>query len=220
MYYIMTNNKIEATCTDLYAAKSYIKDKDKLEYRILEDLRLAKNISRITSVDGVVIYNNKDFWINQAQDIYDNFEEHTVTDFFGLEVTKDRFGIEMNLCRDRISAIDGRAGQVDYNKTVGDEFISIFREECIMTDFKKESGITPLAIAQKLSSVISLVMTGSFREAAMALKQIQAMNTDAYLTTKRLQKYIDMLGAADVIEYATEADYFYTVPEEDEGSDE
>lgn len=216
MYYIMKDNSIVSTCSDLYAAKTYMKDKDESEYRILEDLRVAKNISRITTVDGEVIYNNKDFWMSKSQSVYDNFDEHTVLDFFGLPVTKDRLGIEMNLCRDRIAAIDGRAGQVDYNKVVGDEFISIFREECIMTDFKKESGITPLAIAQKLSSVISLVMTGSFREAAMSLKQIQALNTDAYLTVNRLQKYIDMLNAADVIEYATEADYFYTVPEEEE----
>lgn len=214
MFYVVNENKIVATCTDLYAVNSYMADKSPVDYKVLEDLTLAKTISRITSVDGEIIYNNKDFWLTKAQDIYDHYEEHEVKDFFGLAVGQDRFGIEMNFCRARLSAIDGRAGQVDYNKTIGDEFISIFREECIMTDFKKESGITPLAIAQKLSSVISLVMTGSFREAAMTLTQIQAANTDAYLTVARLQKYIDMLGAADVIEYATEADYFYTVPEE------
>lgn len=213
-YYILYKKNIVAYCSDYYAAKKYISNKSKLDYKILEDLKLSKTISRITYVDDKIIYNNKLFWMNEAQLVYENFEQHTVKDFFGKTVNLDRFGVELCLCRDRLAAIDGRAGQVDYNKIIGDEFISIFREECIMTNFTKESGITPLDIAQKLNSVISLVITGSFREAAMLLQQIQAFNTDAYLTVERLQKYIDMLNAADAIEYATEADYFYTVTSE------
>ena len=79
----------------------------------------------------------------------------------------------------------------------------IFREECVKTDF---TTTTPLAIATKLSSVIGLVNTGSFREANQILKTIEV---DAFLTTERLNKYIEMLDAADAIEYATDESYYY-----------
>ena len=64
-----------------------------------------------------------------------------------------------------------------------------------------------MEIAQKLMAVISLVQTGSFREAKLVLKTIE---TDAFLTEERLKKYEDMLDAADAITYATPEDFFYT----------
>lgn len=162
-----------------------------------------KYISRIVYVDGKCIYNNKEFWTQYAEDIFDNYAEHNIKDFMGQPVDRARFATEMNSNITRISAIDGVAGEVDYNITVGNEFISLFREECIFTDFQT---VTPLDIAQKLLTVISLVQTGSFREAKMVLKTIEP---DAFLTTERLKKYEDMLDAADAITYATAEDYFY-----------
>jgi len=173
------------------------------DFYILQDVDM-KYISRIVYVDGECVYNNKEFWSKNAASILEEFNEHEVLDFMGKPVDRFRFITEYNSNASRISAIDGVAGEVDYNITVGNEFISLFREECIFTDFQT---VTPLDIAQKLLTVISLVQTGSFREAKMVLKAIEP---DAFLTTERLKKYEDMLDSADAITYATEEDFYYT----------
>lgn len=174
-----------------------------------------KYVSRIVEVDGKVVYKNKDWWTKEAPSIIEDYENHSVYDF--LEVSKpeeertkvslDRFKRELCQNVNRINEIDGRAGEVSYNIEVGNEFISLFREECILTDFQT---VTPLDIAQKLLTVISLVQTGSFREAKIVLKTVEP---DAFLTTERLKKYEDMLDAADAITYATDEDFFYTAQE-------
>lgn len=179
-----------------------------------EEMRM-KYVSRIVEVDGKVVYMNKDWWSKEAPSIIEDYENHKVYDF--IEVSKpeedrervslDRFKREFNQNIDRINAIDGLAGEIDYNMTVGDEFIALFREECVKTDFK---GITPLEIGVKLAPVISLVQTGSFREAKQVL---QTMETDSFLTEERMAKYIAMMDAADAIEYATDEDFFYTAQE-------
>jgi len=173
------------------------------DFYILQDVDM-KYISRIVYVDGECVYNNKDYWSKTAPSIIEEFNEHEVLDFMGLPVDYYRFVTEMNSNASRISAIDGIAGEVEYNITVGNEFISLFREECVKTDFKT---ITPLQIAQKLSSVIGLVQTGSFREAKQVLQTIE---NDDFLTPERVSKYIAMMESADAIEYATEEDFFYT----------
>ena len=179
-----------------------------------EDIGM-KYVSRIVEVDGKVVYMNKDWWTNEAPTIIEDYENHKVYDF--IEVSKpenerkpvslDRFKRELYQNIDRINAIDGVAGEVDYNISVGSDFIALFREECIFTDFK---SVTPLEIAQKLMAVISLVQTGSFREAKLVLKTIE---NDAFLTPERIQKYEDMLDSADAITYATVEDFFYTAQE-------
>ena len=176
-----------------------------------EDIGM-KYVSRIVEVDGKVIYMNKDWWSKEAPSIIEDYENHKVYDF--IEVSKpeaerkpvslDRFKRELYQNIDRINAIDGVAGEVDYNISVGSDFIALFREECIFTDFQ---SVTPLEIAQKLMAVISLVQTGSFREAKLVLKTIE---NDAFLTPERIKKYEDMLDSADAITYATDEDYFYT----------
>lgn len=176
-----------------------------------EDIGM-KYVSRIVEVDGKVIYMNKDWWSKEAPSIIEDYENHKVYDF--IEVSKpenerkpvslDRFKRELYQNIDRINAIDGVAGEVDYNISVGSDFIALFREECIFTDFQ---SVTPLEIAQKLMAVISLVQTGSFREAKLVLKTIE---NDAFLTPERIQKYEDMLNSADAITYATDEDFFYT----------
>ena len=176
-----------------------------------EDIGM-KYVSRIVEVDGKVIYMNKDWWSKEAPSIIEDYENHKVYDF--IEVSKpedkrkpvslDRFKRELYQNIDRINAIDGVAGEVDYNISVGSDFISLFREECIFTDFQ---SVTPLEIAQKLMAVISLVQTGSFREAKLVLKTIE---NDAFLTPERIKKYEDMLDSADAITCATDEDYFYT----------
>lgn len=173
-------------------------------YKILEDSGM-KVVSRIVYVDGECIYNSKSFWLSDMPaQILENYSEHEVTDFLGKQVDELRFKIEKDNNQSRLAAIEDSAGEVCYNIEVGNEFIALFREECIFTDFET---VTPLEIAQKLLTVISLVQTGSFREAKIVLKQIEP---DAFLTEERLQKYEDMLDAADAITYATDEDFFYT----------
>ena len=171
-----------------------------------------KYVSRITYIDGDCVYNNKEYWTKTAVQnplTPENFEEHEVLDFLGNAVTYDRYIDELNNNINRLSVLDGIAGEVEYNITVGNEFIALFREECVKTDFK---GITPLEIGMKLAPVISLVQTGSFREAKQVLQTIE---TDPFLTEERIAKYIAMMESADAIEYATEEEYYYTAAEEE-----
>lgn len=175
-----------------------------------------KYVSRIVEVDGKVVYKNKDWWTKEASSIVEDYENHEVYDF--LEVSKpkeertkvslDRFKRELCQNVDQINEIDGRAGEVCYNIEVGNEMIALFKEECILTDFK---GITPMQIAAKLAQAYTLVMTGSFREAKQIFISIE---TDPFLTAERKQKYIDMLDAADAIEYADSSEYLFTAEEE------
>lgn len=194
---------------NLKLAKDWLKESqlDEKDFFITQDLDM-KYISRIVYVDGKCAYNSKEFWTKYAQDILANYDEHEVLDFMGKPVDKYRFEVEYNNNITRLLSIDGVAGEVDYNINIGNEFISLFREECIFTDFK---DITPLEIAQKLLTVIALVQTGSFREAKMVLKTVEP---DSFLTPERLQKYEDMLDAADAITYATSEDFFYTAEED------
>ena len=203
----------KSSCKLLFQSASLYLLKDMIKFKglkesdciITEDVDM-KYISRIVYVDSECVYNNKDFWLNKAKSILDDFNNHEVLDFMGKPVDKFRYETEYNSNVSRISNIDGVAGEVDYNITIGNEFISLFREECIFTDFQE---VTPLEIAQKLLTVISLVQTGSFREAKLVLKQVKP---DAFLTKERLKKYEDMLDAADAITYATKEDYFYSAP--------
>ena len=197
---LLTHNT--SSLANLKTRKKELGEKEE-DFYILQDVDM-KYISRIVYVDGKCVYNTKEFWSKNAEAILEEFDEHEVLDFMGKSVDRFRFITEYNSNASRIAAIDGVAGEVDYNITVGNEFISLFREECIFTDFQT---VTPLDIAQKLLTVISLVQTGSFREAKMVLKTVEP---DAFLTTERLKKYEDMLDAADAITYATAEDYFYT----------
>ena len=203
-------NILEYKCSNKNVLDIILKQnkKDIKDYDLLQEFDM-KYVSRITYVDGDCVYNNKEYWTKIAIQnplTPENFSEHEVLDFLNQPVTYDRYIDELNNNINRLSVLDGIAGEVEYNIAVGNEFIALFREECVKTDFK---GITPLEIAQKLLTVISLVQTGSFREAKLVLKQIEP---DAFLTAERLKKYEDMLDAADAITYATKEDYFYSAP--------
>ena len=197
--------KLAFVSGSLLLLKEAIKADGKTEqdFIITKDIDM-KYISRIVYVDGECVYNNKNFWMNTAPTLIENFDEHEVLDFMEKPIDLDRFKTEYYSNSSRISNIDGVAGEVDYNITIGNEFISLFREECIFTDFE---SVTPLEIAQKLLTVISLVQTGSFREAKMILNDVEP---DAFLTLERIQKYENMLDAADAITYATDEQFFYT----------
>lgn len=199
------DNNVKYVAPSLFSLKKIISENNMFEneFYILKDVDM-KYISRIVYVDGECVYNNKNFWLNTASSILEDYSQHTVLDFMSKPIDQFRFEIELESNASRLAVIDGVAGEIDYNITIGNEFISIFREECVFTDFK---SITPLEIGRKLSNVIILVQTGSFREAKLLLQQVE---TDAFLTEERLTKYKNMLDAADVITYATDEDYYYT----------
>ena len=182
----------------LYQIKESIKNNNRLEseFIITEDVDM-KYISRIVYVDGDCVYNDKDFWTLLAPTLLDEYEEHEVLDFMGEPVDRFRFETELNSNASRIAAIDGIAGEIEYNMTVGNELISLLREECIKTDLEE---ITPLQIAAKTAQIIPMLQTGSFREASQL---IDTLEPDEFFTVERLTKYKDMLAAADVIEYAS-----------------
>ena len=202
------DNKVHFICSNKQNLDIMLKNagKDIKDYLILQEFDM-RYISRITYVDGNCVYNNKEYWTKTAVEnpfTLENYSEHEVLDFLGNPVSYDRYIDELNNNVNRLSVLDGLAGEVEYNITVGNEFIALFREECVKTDFKT---ITPLEIAQKLAPIISLVQTGSFREAKQVLQTIE---NDQFLTPERVQKYIDMMDSADAIEYATDEDFYYT----------
>lgn len=206
-----TTNLVKYKCSNKQVLDIMLEQahEDIKDYLILQEFDM-KYVSRITYIDGNCVYNNKEYWTKTAVQnpfTLENYSEHEVLDFLGNPVTYDRYIDEYNNNLNRLSVLDGLAGEVEYNITVGNEFIALFREECVKTDFK---GITPLEIGIKLAPVISLVQTGSFREAKQVL---QTMETDPFLTEERMAKYIAMMDAADAIDYATEEDYYYTAQE-------
>lgn len=200
-------------------AQQYVAD-NKLErdnFYFLTELGMDY-VNRITYVDGKCVYNNVPFWTSDLSDILEHYDEHevkSVLDGSGTKdpevISKERFISEYNNMCNKIAKIDGRPGQIMYNIAVGNEFIALFREECILTDFDSVES-SPDDMYVKLAGVIGMIQTGSFREARHALsKMLQTPGfTDAFLTEARITKYIDMLAAADVIDYATADEYAYT----------
>lgn len=203
--YILIKRKdftIYNTCNNYASIKKMIDADPNIEEK---DLIISKElemrvVSRVINVDGNCVYKNKDFWSQDftvLTDILEHYDEHTVTDIFGEQVDKSRFELEWYNNRDQLARIDGIAGEIEYNMTVGNELISLLREECIKTDLEE---VTPLQIAAKTAQIIPMLQTGSFREASQL---IDTLEPDEFFTVERLTKYKDMLAAADVIEYAT-----------------
>ena len=205
-------NAIAYTAANMAMLKAKLAEIGKTldEFLILGDMGM-NFVSRIVYVDGTCIYNNCDYWLNHGHEILDDYDQHEVKDILGNDVDIIRYRNELDSNITRITQIDGRPGEVKYNIEVANEMIALFKEECILTKF---TGITPLEIADKLAPAYTLVLTGSFREAKTIF---QALDTDPFLTEERKQKYIDMLDAADSIEYASDDELIYnTDPEEPE----
>ncbi len=216
-------NKILNTLVGTFDNTSYANDylvehgEDAENYFILTELDSMKYVNRIAYVDGKCVYNNKEFWTSDLSKFIAEYDKHTVQTILGDRetVNQARFISEYHNMINKINAIDGRAGQIEYNMQVGKEFVSLFREECILTNFTKESDTSPMKIFEKLTPVIAMLDAGAFREAKQYLAGYRQMLKDDFLTDERIDKYIAMLDAADAIEYATEEDYFYTAPETD-----
>lgn len=200
MIYLLkkSTNYIIGTFDTITLANDYLNSIGIMTYEdfsYLMRINEMKYISRICYVDDVCIYNNKTFWLTQGQNIYQTFDDHAVYDVFGSIIYKDRFKIELDNNSMRLNNIYTKADEVAYNMLIGNEFISLFREECINSDLGSLNG---LDIAVKTANIIPLIMTGSFKEALTVLK---TLTTDEYFTNERLTKYKAMIGAADAIVY-------------------
>lgn len=200
MIYVIkkTSWMLQGQFSNLVEAKRWIEKSTYKEedFYITQDLNM-KYISRIVYVDGECVYNNKDFWTILAPVLLDEYDKHTVLDFVGQPVDAYRYEVELNTNITRLTSIDGIAGEIEYNMTVGNELIALLREECIKTDLEE---VTPLQIAAKTAQIIPMLQTGSFREAGQL---IDTLEPDEFFTVERLAKYKDMLAAADVIKYAS-----------------
>lgn len=193
-----TNWMLQGQFSNLVEAKHWIEKSTYKEedFYITQDLNM-KYISRIVYVDGECVYNNKDFWTILAPVLLDEYDKHTVLDFMGQTVDAYRYEVELNTNITRLNSIDGIAGEIEYNMTVGNELIALLREECVKTDLEE---VTPLQIAAKTAQIIPMLQTGSFREASQL---IDTLEPDEFFTVERLAKYKDMLAAADAIKYAS-----------------
>lgn len=189
---------VKITGYDLQMVKSRITELGLTNYVILKELADMNYVSRIYKVDDIVIYNNKVFWQTTASKIANDFENHTVIDFMENQVTKEQFLNEYHTNATRIEKTkDGIASQIQYNRVVGGEFIDLFREECTKLTLSKYAT-SEAALLSKLSNVIPMLLTGTFRTAVYFLSNI---TRDAYLTDDRINKYIQMLSVADSIDY-------------------
>ena len=189
---------VKLTGYDIQIVKSKIAELGLTNYVILKELADMNYVSRIYKVDDTIIYNNKVFWQTTANEIANDFENHTVIDFMENQVTKEQFMNEYYMNATRIEKTkDGLASQIQYNRIVGGEFIDLFREECTYLTLAKY-GTSEAALLTKLSNVIPMLMTGTFRTAIYFLTNI---TRDGFLTDERLNKYIQMLSTADAIDY-------------------
>ena len=190
--------KIIGSFDTIALAKAYLDSigrQDYSSYMYLKRIEDMSYISRVTYVDDVCIYNNKDFWENESHNISDDYDNHIVKDSFGEIFIKEDFDIEMNNNTMRINNVKTLADAVAYNIKVGYEFISLFREECMRVDLGDENGIT---IVQATSDSIPLVIIGTLNEAAYLLS---LMENIVFLNPERVAKYITMLETADIIDY-------------------
>lgn len=189
---------VKITGYDLQMVKSRITELGLTNYVILKELADMNYVSRIYKVDDTIIYNNKVFWQTTASEIANDFENHTVIDFMENQVTKEQFMNEYYTNATRVEKTkDGIASQIQYNRIVGGEFIDLFREECTTLTLSK-FGTSEAALLSKLSNVIPMLITGTFRTAIYFLTNI---TKDEFLTNERVNKYIQMLSAADAIDY-------------------
>jgi len=169
------------------------------DYLILQEFDM-KYVSRIAYVDGKCVYNNKKYWTETALEnpfTLENYSEHEVLDFMLQPVTFDRYTDELNNSVNQLTAIDGISGQIKQNMEVGAEIISNLREECIALG---HGNVTPESMLLKAANlgIIVALQVGCFRE---VIPLLDNMERDEFFTEERIQKYEDMISAADAIDY-------------------
>ena len=169
------------------------------DYLILQEFDM-KYVSRIAYVDGECVYNNKKYWTETALEnplTLENYSKHEVLDFMLQPVTFDRYTDELNNNVNALSVIDGISGQIKQNMEVGSEIVSNLREECITLG---HGNVTPESMLLKAANlgIIVALQTGCFRE---VIPLLDNMERDEFFTEERIQKYEEMIAAADVIDY-------------------
>ncbi len=174
------------------------------DYELLQEVDVSY-VSQIVFIDNACIYNNIPFWtgvtklgsVSMINDVLNNYDNHKVLDYLGNVVAKSRFILESGKNSVRLSNIDGQPAETTLNKTLGSEFVGLFRSE-----FSKASVDASLkyAIMSKMSGVCSALLGGAFD---LAEYQITQITNDSFLTPERVSKYTMMLKSADAFTYAT-----------------
>ena len=119
-------NTIAYTAANMALLKAKLAEVGKTldEFLILGDMGM-KFVSRIVYVDGACIYNNCDYWLNHGHEILDDYDQHEVKDILGNDVDIIRYRSELDSNITRITQIDGRPGEVEYNMEVASEMIEL-----------------------------------------------------------------------------------------------
>ena len=191
-------NKVKLTGYNLQVINDSIKQVGLTNYTILREIADMNYVSRIYKVDDSIIYNNTTFWQTSASDILSDFDNHIVLDFLDNQVTQKEFENEFYNNATRIeNTKDSIASQIQYNRIIGGEFIDLFREECVVLGLKNYNT-NETELMTKLGTLVPILMTGTFKTAELILSELER---DDYLTDERINKYIEMLTAADAITY-------------------
>lgn len=155
--------------------------------------------------NDVIFYNTKYIQNNFKELKQANMEEYT--DFFGNTPTLEELNYMITFTCDY--PINTLHEQIKYNVAVGTEFIALLREEFIYADLNE---VTAFDILAKAPNILMAIMTGAFKEACVLLSRLEP---DEFLTTERINKYIECLTSADVINYQASVDDLHQEPEEE-----
>lgn len=207
MLYVINNNTYVCVykCGTLENAQNYLEN-NKGNFSILKDINM-NYVSSIVYVDGLCIYNNKDFYLGKTlynntetsycSEVSKNFDDHIVLDFSGEQVSIEQYKKELAENSSRLSMLDGRQSETILNMRIGREFIGLFRSEFSSSAL---DSITKYMVNEKLLKTSYAAMEGAFD---LAQYELSLIEKDDYLNETRINKYIQMLNVADVYTYAS-----------------
>lgn len=126
--------------------------------------------------------------------------ELRATDIFGQNMTNDDMMSDILYLGDEAESYNMASPiyQVNWNIRICPQLVSYVRGE-MLAESLTAMGLSATAMLTKLKDVVFAIQVGMFKEAWQML-QYQIVR-DAFLTEARIEKYVKMLKAADVIDY-------------------
>lgn len=165
---------------------------------------------RENGVDAVVAFNPYYFNSLDYSVLADKFESGAMIAFDSLNnevpsnyaitivgelvLKSNKFMTELNTSSS-ISASYSDIVKVEWNIVNAKNLISIVRSHMIAFGLS-EHGLDPVAMFNKLYTVIDLVNSGMYAEAALYFKTIER---DAFLTDARIAFFVSLLNSADAL---------------------
>lgn len=195
------NNELIETYDNVSMAELKIQElgRSEDEFVILNEY-VKTIIPKIYKVGDVVVYNDNKFWTStEAFTITDYYQyvNGSVIDYKGNNVSLEQYREEYIFLKRRFNSYNGYESEIAMNIRIAPEIISLFRQECIDTDFN--DGTSPMTIFYKMGTLIAALNAGAFREAGQLIPYIER---DSFLTDERLAKYADLIASSDSITYA------------------